>query len=202
MQETGTGNVEAPPPARRALTPHLAAAIVAALAVSALGLTFLMSRERQDSSDEPGRRGTSGGPRDESVIAEFTKLSALAGEMFDARDATIAPSIYTDESPVLQEVLRSVRNLRKQEVADRGHFERLSIDVVSADSRQALLREVTLYYPCFMSRNGTDVTQGPGVIEQTNLYTLRDENGSWQIHDAVLERDRVVKKALDQCTTP
>jgi len=121
--------------------------------------------------------------------------------MFDARDATSAPSVYTRESPVVEAVIHSVRRLRKQGVTDKGRFERLSIDVVAANSRQALVREVTLYYPCFITRSGNDVTQGPGVIEQTNLYTLRDENGSWQIHDAVLESDRVVKKALDQCTT-
>lgn len=203
MQQTELETAPPAPPPRRGLSPMAAIAVIAALlAFVSVGLFLVAKPDVQDSAGySEVQAPTAEGSSRASAIKAFTELSARASQLFDTQDVSVASSIYTDKSPVLENVISSIRELRERNVRDKGRFERMRLAVISVTPERAVIREVTLYYPCFLHAGGRDVTQGPGVIEQTNLYTLRHENGVWQIHDAVLEKDRVHKHVVNRCTT-
>jgi hypothetical protein len=197
MQETGTGNVEAPPPARRALSPLVAVSTVVAFAVVSWLSLSLFSQD--EASVEAPTPMASSDRREQDVVQQFKALIAAHDDAFDTRKTAALNAVYAVGSPAGERARAGMRDLLKQKVVDRGRYRTVSTKLQSLSGTDATVQYVAIYYPCFRTEAGKDITRSPGVVRQQKVYELRLEGGEWRIWDVALQQDEVIIKEESSC---
>jgi len=197
MQETETRNTEAPPPpARRALTPLAALGIIAGIALATVASFYVFNRSAKTHVDPISPSRTQ---QEESLENAYRSLVTNSQLIFRRRDQKLIPTAYTANSPLLPQLSAGLEELTDKNLYDESTFTPLDLEVLEQSRDKAVLREVTEFAPCFRTQDGDDVTDTPGIIEQTNMVTLRRESGRWQIHNSVTIDERLVRKVQSGC---
>lgn len=121
-----------------------------------------------------------------SLIATFESLDEQRRGAFEARDIDLLRRIYTDQSPALQKVIRSVRSLIQDGVRPDERVRNEQLRVLSMTSKTARLRQEMFYDLRFFDASNTDVTKGGGEEQQVIEWVLKREGDEWRLHAARL----------------
>jgi hypothetical protein len=200
MQETGTGNVEAPPPARRALTPLAAVGVAAFAILLGAGLIMAAADEGPKSRTADGTNpGTAPADAEAEVVEDLEALLELKDRAFDSHNVDLLAEVYADGAPPESRARKALKGLIRDDVHDDSAFETKSIEVQRLSPTVALVERSNLVFPCFRSSEGQDITRAGGVLEERVLYTLRKEFGAWQISQVELVEERVLIREKSSC---
>ena len=203
MQETKTrtpaGDMPSPrPPWIRAV------AIVAALAL--LGGVLYGTWQAVAGTDDPepdpiglGRSEPDFSLTDEQAVATFEKLYSTSASAIRNRDQSLLPIALTDGGPVFERAQDQITQLKEDGVTDASSFEIIDSRVTANATNEVALRITFRLNTCFLDDEGNDVTKGPRTLEQDSDWTLQVEDSRWQIHQGVLQEDRVLKGQDEAC---
>ena len=153
--------------------------------IAAIVLVVLITRQ-----DEPAEISLPPEPTltEEQAKSELERLLSLRNAAFHDRDLGQLSSIYTASSPVAEIASTEITRLIEDEVFSKSTFETVDISLVSSSPDEAVLRQVVIITPRFVNEDGKNVTRDSNKLVQTVLWTLRREDGSWQIHDSLIEK--------------
>jgi hypothetical protein len=163
-------------------------------------LTFLATRpEASPSPTAAPSRSPDFSLTEAEAIAEFEELRDLALDAIRNRDASRVDEAFVPTGPAATRALGEIRKLLRARVTDESTFFSKSVKVVENSPRQIRIVERSRLKPCFRTANARDVSEGPAVVDQTSLWTMRQVNTQWRIYDVVLRRDAVISKASATC---
>jgi hypothetical protein len=200
MQETGTGNVEAPPPARRALSPLVAVGVAAfAILVGAGALVIIADGQSKPASDIPAGPAIEAEDTETDVLASLELLLERKDRAFDTHNLDMLRDVYVDESGTFLRAESALKRLIRFSVYDRARYEPRALDVNEITQDTAVVEYTYVHYPCFQSASGKDVTKATGVVEKRALYTLHTEDDKWQIYAIELVGERVLRQEDSSC---
>jgi len=136
---------------------------------------------------------------DEEAVARFGELNALAWQSALERDQSLLSGIFTESGPTGTRAAKAIRGLLHDDVIDRSRSKTLSVQVVLNEPEEIQLREISRLHPCFETEEGKDVTDAPEIVQRTILWTLKQEQRVWRIHDGILEKQRALERQRASC---
>lgn len=192
LADEGSGAGE--PPERAFLSPGKALALLLGVILALGAAVFLL---RPAAPAEPTVTSDPPAPTfelsDAEAVARFESLESLVNEAFESRDESLLSLVYTADSPVVGIASKEIRQLRRDRVHDRSTFETVEFDVISNTPERIVLRQSVEIESLFVTESGKDITQEPRNSLQVVEWTLKLENGEWQIHDSLIKRSRVIR---------
>lgn len=175
-------------PLRRTTERFLSPARAALLAVLALGSCLtswgLVGRASPGVLTLQPEASAASRPRTD-VTQRLRVLERTLWAAYHAHDVTLLDLVYTSTSPVRRIAFDEIQQLIDDKVVDRSKQTISSLQVESLTDRAARIRGKALIEPKYLHR-GIDVTTPPRRQEQAVLWTLRQENGEWRIHDSIV----------------
>lgn len=163
---------------------------VLAVILVAVGVVFWLTRP--DSAALPGPLEAQPLPEtdfsltDAEAIARFQELDRMRQRAYLERDSSLALSIYSDDSPALERVLKDLATLRKDGVLSRSTFRTKRLSLISNTSERVALRQVVIVSPRFVTESGSRVPGSDVSQRLTIAWTLDFENSEWVLHDSVI----------------
>ena len=136
---------------------------------------------------------------DEEAIARFRELHGLLEQSVRERDQALVPMILAPGSPMAARTRDAIRELSQNNVRDLSRTTIAEATVISTSDTEIDIQHEGLFFPCFQTEGGQDVTDAPGVIRQKMVWTLRRHHGSWLLWDVALKADRLVRKGQSGC---
>lgn len=191
------GDARASEPSERAfLSPGKAFALLFGVILVLGGAIFLLRPDdlpRESVTYPAGGDAPTFELTDAEAITRFETLESLINQAFEERDASLLPSIYTTDSPVVGIASKEIRQLLHDDVVDHSTFETLEIQVLSNTADQIVLRQEVQIDSLFFTESGKDITERPRHSSQVVHWTLELENGQWKIHDSVIKESQVIR---------
>ena len=176
-------------------------AALVALALIAIGAGVLLFLAPSGAPDRPFNPAP---PLDHSLTAEeaiarFRELHALLQRSVRERDQALVPMILAPGSPMEDRTRDSIRELSQSNVRDLSRTTIAQAMVVSTSDSEISVQHSGIFFPCFQTEEGEDITDAPGVIRQEMVWTLRAHQGNWLLWDVELKKDRLVRRKRSGC---
>ena len=182
-------------PTRGPLSPVVAfVALIAVLAL--LGSIIFLTRPDTPKPTAPlssTEEETHFALTDEEAKAEFERLNEIRHQAFEERDPTLISFVYTSDSPVASIAEQEIEQLVRDDAIDHSEFRTRDLSILDRNDQEVVLREVVEIRSRFLDARGRDVTTGPDRSLQVVVWTLRLEEGVWQLHDSVIKKSRVIR---------
>ena len=182
--------VPEPAPARPAVSPPLAFAIMIAV-IAAIGTIIFLTRPEAPAA--PTNPTTQQQPPDfsltnEEAITRFEELNSTLNLAYEQRDASLLGSIYTSDSPAVDVAVTEIQQLLRDKVLDKSTYRTLEIRIISNEEDEIVLRERVAIRSRFESIKGQNLTRGHSRSTQVVLWTLQPQDSVWLIHDSVIKK--------------
>jgi hypothetical protein len=136
---------------------------------------------------------------DEQAIETFERLYTTSASAIRNQDQSLLPTVLTDGGPVYERAQDQIAQLKKDGITDASNFEIMDSRVTANDANEVTLEIAFRLHTCFLDGEGNDVTEGPRTLEQDSVWTLQVEDSRWQIHQGVLQEDRVIRNQNEDC---
>jgi hypothetical protein len=118
----------------------------------------------------------------------FRQLDQQRLDAYRALDETLVDVTFTDNGPLEKRVRSEVTRLIDDEVIPVPEVRTTSLVVTSVAEARIRLRQKAIVGLRFKDAAGKDVTDNYVVEKQTIMWTLREIDGQWLLHNAkVLE---------------
>ena len=176
----------APDPERSGLKPAVAF-LGLILVVAVVGTIVFLTRP----APAPEPRGTTTATTepnfaltDEEAIARFEELNAQLVAAYEARDVSILEAFLTNDSPLRTRAANEIRQLLRDRVVPRPKFDTRSIEVISNDPTEIVLRQTAVDSSRFESEVGEEITKHPKDILRVVEWTLELEGSIWRIAES------------------
>ena len=193
MQAKGSPRVA--PPERSGLKPTTAFFLLLLGASAIAGVLYLT---RPDPAPTPTGTQTAPKPNfaltNEEAIARFEELASIRARAYSSRDLTLLDSLYTHQSVVREMAARDLQQLNRDGVSDVSVYDTRNLTVLSNQTEEIEIREVVVVTPRFVDEKGRDVTSEGAVTREVVTWTLRLEDDTWLIHDALVTQSTEVKR--------
>lgn len=134
------------------------------------------------------------------AVAEFRRLHELAHTLARHRDSFFMAQVFTESGPMLERSRTRVRELLEDHVLDNTEVRLDSAEVRFREEGSIRFLAVSRTTPCFVTESGRDVTQDRRVRQDTILWTMRWEGGSWKLHDAELRDQKSLGRPDTECS--
>ena len=183
-----------PTPTRPSLSP-LMAFLLLAVVIAILGAIVFLTRPEAPAT--PINPNTAQQQPDfsltnEEAITRFEELNATRVQMYESRDASLAPGFLAAESPLRKVAETEIQQMLKDQVLVNMNFDTIHIEVVENSEQEIVLRQTVIEAPVFRDEEGTDVTRSPPqrrVVE----WTLVLDASLWKLDDLHILRSRELK---------
>lgn len=134
------------------------------------------------------------------AVAEFRRLHGLAHTLAQHRDSFFMGQVFTESGPMLERSRTRVRELLEDHVLDNSEVRLDSVQLRSRAEGSVRFLATSRTTPCFVTESGRDVTQDRRARQDTILWTMRWEGGSWKLHDAELRDQKDLGRPDTECS--
>lgn len=154
--------------------------------VAGLLALFFVGRDEAPGPTTSSRTAEGFALTDAEAIAKFEELNELRLRALRERDPSLLSLAFTPDSPIADNVAKSIRQLTRSGIIRRTAEETQSVVVISSDSAEIQIREIVVIDPLFVDESGKDVTGERFRERQTVEWTLRLVGDRWLLHDGLV----------------
>ncbi|MBA3349343.1 MAG: hypothetical protein H0T12_02195, partial [Actinobacteria bacterium] len=114
----------------------------------------------------------------------FHKLQGLVKRATQERDLSVLSNVLSLSGTSFEPASESIRKLLRDGVLDETKFRSIDVRVLEAGRRRIRIKEERRLFPCFVTEDGVDVTQGPPAVRQVTVWSIQRVEEDWLIESA------------------
>jgi hypothetical protein len=198
VQQTGE-SVEANaalPPRQTRLSPVTVFLGLIAVLI-ATGAIVLLTRDNPPEPPPATTRTTSNfALTNTEAIARFKELHAIQLWAYRSHDVSLLSMVFSSDSVIGDTVSNEIRDLNRDDVSARPHYETQSLEVIENGTSAIRLQQTAVFRARFVDKHGKDITVGRKPELQVIEWTLHPQQGSWLIFDSrILQAEPIAKNS-------
>jgi hypothetical protein len=178
------------PPRSGALSPVQAFLLLLGALLVIFAIFMLTKPERPQPSPGAGPRSdppaTSKSLPDDQAISVFKELHGLLVRAYRERDKSLIPRYVVAGSPMRAAGAREIDQLLEDKVTVNPRFQTRSLQIVSNDSEQIIVRQLVLQDPLFNKESGQRLKTKEAPKFLTVNWTLVKPRDQWKFRESTV----------------